>query len=116
MVNSGKQLIPCETKISAYTGETPMPPWPLRLTPFPHTSGFLKLELRASFYGKKIRRFFATEAKAFEEGQKLVTLVRKKGTQAIYGDDGMSVAQALRMWSVEADGKSKATLIKSPLP
>ncbi len=31
MVNSGKQLIPCETKISAYTGETPMPPWPLRL-------------------------------------------------------------------------------------
>ena len=45
MVNSGKQLIPCETKISAYTGETPMPPWPLRLTPFPHTSGFLSLRL-----------------------------------------------------------------------
>ena len=43
MVNSGKQLIPCETKISAYTGETPMPPWPLRLTPFPHTSGCLTL-------------------------------------------------------------------------
>jgi len=42
-VNSGKQLIPCETKISAYTGETPMPPWPLRLTPFPHTLGFLRL-------------------------------------------------------------------------
>jgi len=38
-------LIPCETKISAYTGETPMPPWPLRLTPFPHTSGFLSLAI-----------------------------------------------------------------------
>jgi hypothetical protein len=25
MVNSGKQLISCETKISAYTGATPMP-------------------------------------------------------------------------------------------
>jgi hypothetical protein len=45
MVNSGKQVIPCETKISAYTGETPMPPWPLRLTPFPHTSGFLSLDI-----------------------------------------------------------------------
>jgi hypothetical protein len=45
MVNSGKQLIPCETKISAYTGETPMPPWPLRLTPFPHTSGFLSFQI-----------------------------------------------------------------------
>ena len=43
MVNSGKQLIPCETKISAYTAETAMPPWPLRLTPFPRTSGFLTL-------------------------------------------------------------------------
>ena len=43
MVSSGKQLIPCGTKISAYTGETPMPPWPLRLTPFPHTSRFLTL-------------------------------------------------------------------------
>jgi len=62
-------------------------------------AGFLSTE--------KIRRF-ATEAEAFEEGQKLVTLVRKKGTQAIYGDDSMSVAQALRMWSVEADGKSKS--------
>ena len=48
MVNSGKQLIPCETKISAYTGETPMSPWPLRLTPFPRTSGFLILEFEAS--------------------------------------------------------------------
>ncbi len=48
MVNSGKQLIPCETKISAYTGETAMPPWPLRLTPFPHTSVFLTFVERAA--------------------------------------------------------------------
>lgn len=67
-----------------------------------------KMELRASFYGKKIRRFFSTEAEAFEEGQKLVDMVREKGKQAIYGEDGMSVAQALRMWSVEAEGKSKS--------
>jgi integrase len=80
--------------IVAYYPARPKSPW--------------KLELRASFYGKKIRRFFATEAQAFEEGQKLVILVREKGTQAIYGDDGMSVAQALRMWSVEAEGKSKS--------
>ena len=26
-------------------GETPMPPWLLRLTPIPHTSGFLNLNI-----------------------------------------------------------------------
>gem|GEM_PF-1825879 len=49
MVNSGKQLIPCETIISAYTGETPMLPWPLCLTPFPRTSGFLRIYLPVLF-------------------------------------------------------------------
>lgn len=67
-----------------------------------------KLELRASFYGKKIRRFFQSEAEAFAEGNSLVATIREKGTQGIYGEDGMSVAQALRMWSVEAEGKSKS--------
>lgn len=67
-----------------------------------------KLELRASFYGKKIRRFFQSEAEAFSEGNALVTTIREKGTQGLYGEDGMSVAQALRMWSVEAEGKSKS--------
>ena len=67
-----------------------------------------KLELRASFYGKKIRRFFPSEAEAFAEGNSLVATIREKGTQGIYGEDGMSVAQALRMWSVEAEGKSKS--------
>ena len=67
-----------------------------------------KLELRASFYGKKIRRFFPSEAEAFAEGNSLVATIREKGTQALYGEDGMSVAQALRMWSVEGEGKSKS--------
>ena len=67
-----------------------------------------KLELRASFYGKKIRRFFQSEAEAFSEGNALVATIREKGTQGLYGEDGMSVAQALRMWSVEAEGKSKS--------
>jgi hypothetical protein len=58
---------PCQTELASET----------------RIAGFLSTE--------KIRRF-ATEAEAFEEGQKLVTLVRKKGTQAIYGDDSMSVA------------------------
>jgi len=67
-----------------------------------------KLELRASFYGKKIRRFFQSEAEAFTEGNSLVATIREKGTQGLYGEDGMSVSQALRMWSVEAEGKSKS--------
>lgn len=67
-----------------------------------------KLELRASFYGKKVRRFFSSEAEAFEEGNALVATIREKGTQGLYGEDGMSVSQALRMWSVEAEGKSKS--------
>jgi integrase len=67
-----------------------------------------KMELRASFYGKKIRRFFQSEAEAFAEGNALVATIREKGTQGLYGEDGMSVVQALRMWSVEAEGKSKS--------
>ena len=67
-----------------------------------------KLELRASFYGKKIRRFFQSESEAFTEGNSLVATIREKGTQGLYGEDGMSVSQALRMWSVEAEGKSKS--------
>ena len=66
------------------------------------------MELRASFYGKKIRRFFQSEAEAFAEGNALVATIREKGTQGLYGEDGMSVVQALRMWSVEAEGKSKS--------
>jgi hypothetical protein len=42
MMDSGKKMIPFETKTSANTGETPMPHWPVRLTGFPDKSGFLR--------------------------------------------------------------------------
>gem|GEM_PF-5632662 len=47
---------PCETIISAYTGETPMLPWPLCLTPFPRTSGFLSLKAHQCLIGIGLRR------------------------------------------------------------
>jgi len=68
-----------------------------------------KLEIKASFAGKKIRRFYSTEQEAWAEGQRLVEQIRDKGaTSVIHGEEGMSVAQALRMWSGGVDAKSKS--------
>ncbi len=37
-----------------------------------------KLELRASFAGKRIRRFFSTKAEAWEEGVRLMEQIRRQ--------------------------------------
>jgi integrase len=70
------------------------------------------LELKASVFGKKIRRFFATEQEAFEEGARMVALLREKGTSALREEAGLSVSAAARMWGREVDGKSKSHLDK----
>lgn len=66
------------------------------------------MEVKASFAGKKIRRFYGTEQEAFEEGARVVTLIRNKGTRGLESENGITVAQAARMWGVEAEGKSKS--------
>jgi hypothetical protein len=52
------------------------------------------MEVKASFAGKKIRRFYGTEQEAFEEGARVVTLIRNKGTRGLESENGITVAQA----------------------
>lgn len=54
-----------------------------------------KLEVRASFAGKKIRRFFKTEAEAWDEGERLTGQIREKGISSLEST-GMSVAVAVK--------------------
>ena len=56
-----------------------------------------KLEIKASFAGKKIRRFFPTEIAAWEEGERLTCQIREKGTQSL-DVGGMTVTAAVRMF------------------
>ena len=75
-----------------------------------------KLEIKESFAGKKIRRFFGTEQEAWAEGQRLVDAIREKGTtNALHGEDGMGVSQALRMWagSINANSKSHQDKVRA---
>lgn len=58
-----------------------------------------KLEIRASFAGKKIRRFFDTEADAFAEGHRLTGQIRDGGVHSLE-TQGDSVARAInRFWA-----------------
>ena len=56
MVNSGKQLIPCEKKISAYTGETRCAP----LAFASHTIFPLKLDFAAEKGGMAVSAVWET--------------------------------------------------------
>lgn len=58
-----------------------------------------KLEIRASFAGKKIRRFFSTEADAWAEGMRLAEVLKKGGTDALSSPtDGTSLERAVKMF------------------
>jgi len=66
------------------------------------------LEIKASFAGKKIRRFFRNEQEAFEEGARMVSLIREKGTQGLKEEAGLTVAQAATLWARSVDVQSKS--------
>jgi len=66
------------------------------------------LEIKASFAGKKIRRFFRNEQEAFEEGARMVSLIREKGTQGLKEEAGLTVAQAATLWARSVDAQSKS--------
>lgn len=68
-----------------------------------------KVDIRSHFAGKRIRRFFETEAEAWAEGVRLTEKIQTKGTSSIEDETGgMSVAVAVRLWMREAEGKSKS--------
>jgi len=82
---------------------------PFIVSPYPaRPASPWKLEIKASFAGKKIRRFFASEAEAFEEGARMVSLIREKGTQGLQEEAGLSVAQAATLWARSVNAQSKS--------
>lgn len=76
---------------------------PFFVVPFPERGPTcFKLEIRQKFAGKKIRRFFSgdnSEARAYEEGDRLTGQIREKGVSSLESN-GMSVAAAVkRFWA-----------------
>jgi integrase len=79
------------------------------VSPYPaRPSAPWKLEIKASFAGKKVRRFFRNEQEAFEEGARMVSLIREKGTQGLKEEAGLTVAQAATLWARSVDAQSKS--------
>jgi hypothetical protein len=74
---------------------------PFLVSPYPlRPSSPWKLEIRAKFAGKKIRRFFATESEAWAEGDRLTGQIRERGRASV-ASGGLTVSKALaRFWSV----------------
>ena len=74
---------------------------PFIVTPYPaRPRSPWKLEIRARFAGKKIRRFFATEAGAYTEGERLTGQIQDKGVSSLPAA-GMTVAGAIkRFWAI----------------
>jgi integrase len=70
------------------------------------------MEIKASFAGEKIRRFFPTEQEAYEEGERMVAVIRDKGTQGLKHEGGVTVAVATRMFAADNVGKSKSHCAK----
>ena len=54
-----------------------------------------KLEIRARFAGKKIRRFFKTEFEAWSEGERLTGQIRERGVSSLEST-GLTVAAAVK--------------------
>jgi integrase len=80
---------------------------PFFVSPYPaRPTSPWKLEVRASFAGKKIRRFFVTEAEAWAEGDRMVEQIRKHGIDSLEDNSGVTVQAAVRMFRKESEGKS----------
>lgn len=69
---------------------------PFFIAPYPHRPATpWKMEIRAAVFGKKIRRFCASEAEAWQVGNALVQELRERGTQGSREDAGLSMRGAL---------------------
>jgi len=66
-----------------------------------------KLEIRAWFAGKKIRRWCVSEGVALQRAEELVDLIQTQGTRAL-DSHGMKVAEATKLFRKRFAGKSKS--------
>lgn len=68
-----------------------------------------KMEIPAAVAGKRIRRFFATEAEAIMEGGRLTKQIREQGTQSLVPTDaGISTEKAVRLFNAQYQDYSKS--------
>ena len=82
---------------------------PFIVTPYPaRPTKPWKLELRARFFGKKIRRFCLTEAEAYQLGAEMVYTLRQGGAKALEKKGGMSMRGACSDFRTKHQGKSKS--------
>jgi hypothetical protein len=66
-----------------------------------------KVEVRASFAGRKIRRFCSTEAEAWAVGSELVEKIRSGGVEAaITKEAGMTMVSVTKVFRERQKGKS----------
>lgn len=76
------------------------------VSPYPHRPATpWKLEIRASFAGRKIRRFFGTALEAEVTGETLCRQIRERGT-AFLDNKSLSLSAAWRKFAPRAEGKS----------
>jgi integrase len=80
---------------------------PFIVTPYPaRPTSPWKLEIRASFAGKKVRRFFPSELAAWEEGERMTGQIREKGRQSL--DVGsVTVAAAVKRFQAGRSDKGQ---------
>lgn len=67
-----------------------------------------KVELKAAFSGRRIKRFCATEAEAWTRGRELVEAFRKKGEAGLEKSGAMSMASAAKAWQARSFGMSES--------
>ena len=68
-----------------------------------------KLEIRTSFAGRKVRRFFETEGGAFNAGAEIVKKIRSKGVSSLNErEGGVSMKTACAAFRARHEGKSKS--------
>jgi integrase len=67
-----------------------------------------KVEIRASFAGKKIRRFCATEADAWALGAELVDKIRRDGVNSLEVRAGMPMKAATQAFIAQQEAASKS--------
>jgi hypothetical protein len=69
-----------------------------------------KLELRAAYFGRKIRRFCGTEGEAWALGAELTAKLRTGGTKALEKKTGLSMRGACQEFRDKYAAKSKSQL------
>lgn len=65
-----------------------------------------KVELKASFAGKRVKKFCSSEAEAWALGVEMVNGLRKEGEAGLEKKNGMTMVAATKAWQARAFGKS----------